>query len=468
MKTISQLLSDETTETLKKVHSPSETGGTPATKQKTPVDNRVDFEKLETVWRRVPVVHNAVNKMTQMIMSKEWFLEGAPDDVIEYYEDFFDQVGTVGPNQDFNDLLETIFRYQIIYGEHYVELVGAEEDDEIVDLAMVDPKKVAYARTDYHNVALDKYGNPIGYVQKLPMGYRLDEQVYEPPEGLNLGLAENNIYLPNERVAHFKLYTYGEGLFPVGLIEPAYASAQRNLELQKDFADNTKSTLFPMRYLLYGDEAHPPMPDAMDDMLQNIQASGNKTEAVLPYYVETGMWEAENPETILDFFDFFDEEVVKALGIPKSIAEGQATRVNRASLQSQIRVWEVAMMDIIKRTCNTIEKQIMEPIARQQGFDEYPNFNFRFEVDPRHQIERATRFRGDVNATETPTGDSGSKFDGVSPDSGMRQMVMEALMNGIDPADLGISPSDIGIDAESWDDIDAEDVEKQGGDGSGE
>jgi len=473
MKTISQMLNDSGSSggsTLKL----AETGGNskegnPASSPETPHDDRVDLIKLERAWRRVPIINNGINKMTQMIMSKSWEIEG-PN--AEFFEDFLENVGDVGTNSDFNEMLEAIFRYQLIYGEHYVELVEAEEDSSIVDLTMVDPKRMDYATKGNDHIALTRFGTPIGYTQELPFGYQRtnQEQVHQIPDGVTLN-NRRQIFFPEDRIAHFKLYTYGEGFYPVGLIEPAFLAAERSFKLQDDFADKAHNSLFPLRYASVGDERHEPTPDEIDEVLQNLKSANSKSEGALPYHVDLEVLEAENPEAMIEFFEFFDEEIVKSLGVPKSIAKGQADRVNRASLQSQIRVWEVSMMDIITRTTNSIENQIFQPIAEEEDFDEYPDFKFTFEVDPRHQIERATRFRGDVSAASAPQagGDMGGPD---SPDIKYPFEIMEvarkALKAGIDPQDLGIEPEDVGMgDEGSFDNIDAEEIAAQSGAGGG-
>ncbi len=466
MKTISQLLSKNNSRRKRstlKLTNPESSKGVPASGRETPMDDRVDAAKLERAWRRIPIINNGVNKMTQMIMSKNWRIEGENE---EFFKDFVDNVGQVGTTNDFNEMLEAIFRYQLIYGEHYIELVEAKEDNSIVDLTMVDPKRMDYAKKSNNNIALDRFGSPIGYSQTMPFGYkrRTTEQIHEVPSDVSLN-NRMEIFFPEDRVAHFKLYTYGEGFYPVGLIEPAFLAAERNFQLQDDFADKAHNSLFPLRYAKVGDETHEPTPDEIDEVLKNLKKANSKSEGALPYHVDLDVLEAENPDMMIDFFEHFDSEIVKSLGIPKSIAEGEATRVNRASLQSQIRVWEVTMMDIIQRTTNTIENQIFAPIAEEEGFDDYPEFKFEFEVDPRHQIERATRFRGDVSATQPkPQGSSpmgGPGYPDIGEKSDVRRIAIEAMEVGIDPESIGISPDDLGIEADSFDDVEPEDIEEE-------
>lgn len=468
MKTISKILSDRNSSDKKYssfqlAKGNNSSKGIPASSSESPKDDRIDLAKLERAWRRVPVINNGVNKMTQMIMSKNWKIEGENE---EFFQDFLDNVGRVGTQEDFNSMLEAIFRYQMIYGEHYVELVQAQEDDSIVDLKAIDPKRMDYAKNHNNRIALDRFDTPIGYAQELPFGYRREkvDQIYDVPDDVVLD-AHLQIFFPRDRIAHFKLYTYGEGFYPVGLVEPAFISAERRVQLEEDFSNKAHNSLFPLRYAKVGDERHEPTPDQIDEVLTGLRNSNSQSEAAFPYHVDLNVLEPENPTSMLQFFDHFDEEIVKSLGVPKSIAQGEATRVNRASLQSQIRVWEVSMMDIIQRTTNSIEKQIFEPIAEEEGFDEIPSFKFKFEVDPRHQIERATRFRGDISASGAPTMGGEDGPEGMFPDpedpESVATVAIQAIQAGIDPEDVGITPDDLGLEAESFDDVSEEEIKQQ-------
>jgi hypothetical protein len=473
MKTISQLLSDSGSKSSYSTYQLQGNGGSkgiPASHSETPLDNRIDPARLENAWRRVPSINNGINKMTQMIMSKNWSIEGENE---EFFQDFVESVGRVGTQEDFNSMLEAIFRYQLIYGEHYVELVEAEEDGSIVDLKAIDPKRMDYAMEgNSRHIALDRFGTPVGYAQELPFGYQRDkiDQIHEIPDKVVLN-DRHQIFFPRDRIAHFKLYTYGEGFYPVGLIEPAFLAAERRTQLEEDFSDKAHNGLFPLRYASVGDERHEPTPDEIDEVLTGLRNSNSRSEAAFPYHVDLEVLEVENPESMIQFFEHFDEEIIKSLGIPKSIAQGEATRVNRASLQSQIRVWEVSMMDIIQRTTNTIEKQIFAPIAEEEGFDDYPDFKFTFEVDPRHQIERATRFRGDIDAAQAPQqggGLGGGEYPDLEDQKGMVEAAINAMKAGINPEDLGITPDMLGIeDEDNFDNIDIDQIKAQAGGGGG-
>jgi len=368
MKTLTKVLSET-----RELQTVNRGAGNPATQRETPLGKRIDSKKLEDVYRSVPVVFNSINKTAQMILSRGRSLSG---DNVDFYDQFLDTVGDIGGNQHWDEILESIFRFQMIYGEAFVELIRDKNTGEVVDLAVMDPKSIDYAKTDYGStrIALDKYNNPIGYVQQLPRSFESVEQVYEPPE--EVSVAPNEVYLPAENVAHFKLYTVGEEFFPIGLVEPIFRDAERSHQLKEDYGNKAHSELFPTRVAKVGDEQHEPSPQKVSDMLDNLVEAGSSTAMSLPYYVDVEILESEQPEVLIDFFEHFNDEIITGTGIPSAYATGAGESVNRATLAAQSRMYEITMNDIIKRTSRTIERQIFERIANEEGFENYPELEW--------------------------------------------------------------------------------------------
>lgn len=365
MKTISKVLSEDKElqgTTAGKV-------GNPAAKKETPLEKRIAPKKLEQVYRSVPVVFNSVNKTTQMITSRDRELQGPNAD---FFQDFLSNVGEVGGNQHWEEILESVFRFQMIYGEAFVELIRDKNTGEVVDLAIMDPKSMDYAKSDRmgDKVAMDRFNNPIGYVQKLPRRYGHIEQVYEAPDEVTL--APNEIYFPAENIAHFKLYTVGEEFFPIGLVEPIFRDAERSHQLKEDYGDKAHSELFPTRVAKVGDETHEPSPQKVNEILENMLDAGSSTAMAVPYYVDIEVVEAEQPEVLIDFFEHFNNEIITGTGIPGAYATGKGGNVNRATLAAQSRMYEITMDDIIKRTTRTIERQIFERISESHDLNGVP------------------------------------------------------------------------------------------------
>jgi len=209
----------------------------PATERDRIVDKkRVDPERLEEVYRAVPIIYGAVNTWTQAILSRDWEVTG--DNATEALKFLDEEVGHIGGEIHWEDIRESIYRYLAIYGEAFVEVVPNEEETEIVDLVLVDPKTVDYARSDKGHIAMDEHDNPYGYVQGVAqlryMQGRVD-QVYDVPQDVFLRRGE--VFIPRKYMAHFKMHTFGEGLHPLGYVEAAFGSAERSIQLRQDYGD---------------------------------------------------------------------------------------------------------------------------------------------------------------------------------------------------------------------------------------
>lgn len=337
-------------------------------------DEGIDNEKLEDAYTKVPLVFNAVNKTTQIILSRDRQLTG-PN--AGFFQEFLDSVGEIGGSEHWEEILERIFRYQIIYGECYIELVKNQSGDRIVDLALVDPKTIEYAKSGANDIALDEYGDPVGYVQKVGHRGRGIDQPFDVPD--NVSVRSNEIFIPADRIAHFKMYSIGEGFHPVGLIEPIFREAERTFELEKDFAEKAH-TLFPIRIGKVGDENHEPTPEKTNKILSNMREASSNTEIAVPYHVDFEMLEAENSDNLIEFFERYDEQIITGMGLPRAFATGEGGNVNRATLRAQDRVFQQSMRDIINRTVRTIERQIFAEIAKLEGFDDYPDMAWDTDI----------------------------------------------------------------------------------------
>lgn len=371
MKTFSTLLSADKSYTLQ-----NGSGADRASQNISSRDTGVPDAKLEDAYTKVPVVFNAINKTTQIILSRDRAIEG-PN--AGFFREFVDSIGEIGGDSHWEEVLERIYRYQFIYGECFIELVRNGRGDRIVDLAFIDPKTIEYATGNRgDDIALDEHGNPVGYVQTVGHRGAGVEQKFDIPDGV--GVSANEIFIPADRIAHFKMFTVGNGFHPVGLLEPVFQEAERLFELEADFAEKAH-TLFPLRIGKVGDENHEPTPEKTNTILSNMREASGNTEIAVPYHVDFEMLEAENPEALIEFFNRYDDQIITGMGLPKAFATGMGEDVNRATLRAQDRVFQQSMRNIINRTTRTIERQIFEPIARLEGLDDHPEYNWDTDVD---------------------------------------------------------------------------------------
>jgi len=347
-------------------------------------DRSVEGEQLERAYKNVPVLFNSINKYAEMIMSRDRELSGPNS---EFYKKWLGGVGEIGGYASWDEIHSKIYRYQMIYGEAFVEIVRDSGTGEPVDLAFLDPKKMDYARigsqqrgTGAGDIALTEYQNPVGYVQDLDDATNLDdiEQVYDPPSRVSVGATE--VYIPAENIAHFKLFETGEGFYPTGMVDPVFKDAERSFQLKADYADSAHMNLFPTRVSYVGDENHEPTPEEVGDINEQMKMAKHSTEWTYPYYVDLEMLEPENPDAMLEFFQHFNEEISAGIGIPHAVATGRGEDVNRATLRTLDALTQISMNGIVTKTSRNVERQIFEVIADYHGHSEIPRYEWDLDV----------------------------------------------------------------------------------------
>jgi len=403
MRSVKQVLSQK--ETLQS--SPGRGAGTPAgIKDDTTTDTSVDDEALERAYQNVPAVFNSINKIYQTVMSRDRELQGANS---TFYKNWLDGVGEIGGNAPWSEIHSKIYKYQLIYGQAFVEIIRDQNTGRPVDLAFLDPKKMDYAREGAGygekggDIALDRYQNPIGYVQEVDNydGDRIP-QVYEVPE--NVSLNTNQIYIPAENIAHFKYQEVGEGFYPNGLVDSVYRDAERSFQLKRDYADAAHQTLFPRTVAYVGDENHEPTPEQIGEINTQMKNAKHSTEWTFPNHVDMEMLEAENPEAMLDFFKHFNSEIAAGMGIPEAVAMGDGQDVNRATLGILDSMFQISLRDVINRTSRNIEKQIFGVIADHHNHEDVPQFEWDTDVPFGYKREPDTDSIEEEGDTNTGNG----------------------------------------------------------------
>lgn len=176
----------------------------PLSTKVTPQIARVAKEELEASYLFESTVFNSINKITELVMAAGYTIIGSEKSK-EFFDSFFDEIGTRGGKLDWEQLLYSTFKHQMIFGDAWVELIPSKKvKNRIVDLQLIDPKTMDYAKNSMEKIVLDNHGDPVGYAQTVPYEYVVENPI-EPPEGV--ALKTNQVFMPPSRVAHFKLHT---------------------------------------------------------------------------------------------------------------------------------------------------------------------------------------------------------------------------------------------------------------------
>lgn len=348
--------------------------------------NRVKLEELEASFLYDPIVFNSITKKKQLIIAAGYELRAKQEKVRNFFLKFFASIGQVGEEMTLKQLFGIIFKNGYIFGKHFVELVYNEDMTKILDLYSPDPKTIDYARDAQRRIVLDEFGRPVGYVKTLPYGF---VGVGDEPTNERVSLRGNQIFLKPERIAHFKLNTFGDGFDSIGSIEPAYKSIFRKHKI-----DEAQANLIYFRgsspiidYV--GSPEHWPTPDMIDKATDNLSKMQHNRYFAVPFWHNIKTLEV-NPTDTTDISKSFTKDISASLGVPLALATGSGEETNRATLGTQLKFLEFSLMDDVQEVLEVFSKQILERISKLEGFKEVPEIIWG-DIDAEDKNSKAER-----------------------------------------------------------------------------
>jgi ribulose bisphosphate carboxylase small subunit len=344
--------------------------------KQTPSEERVNRDELESAYRTDPICFNSINKAVQMIMSAGYDIVSELEEVKTYFTKFLEDIGKVGEDITFDEILESLFRYQMIYGNAFVELVFNKNMTQIVDLVLIDPKRMDYAKDSMGKILLDEYGKPAGYT--LTLSYGTIAQGDTPPEKFKgkISLSGNMIYMLPQRICHFKLYTYGDRFYGLGMIEPAYKSILRKLNIEEAQSNSiyTRGTYPVIAYV--GDETHDPTAQDIKQTLENLAKLKHDRYFAFQHWIKVVPLEVKQSDIVDKTLEYLRLNETASFGIPLAFATGGGEATNRATLTNQQKVLEFTLTDIANRTVSTIQKYIFRRISLYNKQKEVPRLKW--------------------------------------------------------------------------------------------
>jgi len=342
--------------------------------KKTPEVERVSPEELEYAYIKHAITFNSINKSLQTIMTAGWELRCKDEKIKKFFENFIEKVGEVGENVTFEEILESIFKYQMIYGNSYLETVlgkNTKNPNNIVDLVILDPKRIDYVKLSDGKIALDKFGKPMGYIQKWPFEVDVRDKGDPIPLGSNLSLNQNEIFLLPERICHFKLHTYGDRFYGLGIIEPGYKSILYEMVIKKAHANSMDQKGEGVFIDYVGDTFHEPTPQQITNAVENMKKFKSNRYFAFPYWHNIQSIETKF-NSILESLKYLREDIGASLGMPMAFATGSGEKTNRATLATQHRFLTLTLNDMVSKTLAVLKKNIFKRICKFNHFDEVP------------------------------------------------------------------------------------------------
>jgi len=350
--------------------------GEPESIKTTPTIKRVELDELELTYMHNPTIFNGINKIVQTIMSASHEIVAKDKKVQLYFNKMTENMGHSGSDLTWEEMLSDIYKHQCLYGRAWVENIFNKKHNRIVDWDLIDPKKMDYAKNANSKIVLDKWGNSVGYFEILPYQPGEPEQNKSIPEGVERPKSANSIFLNPEQVAQIKLFTIGDGFYPIGLIEPIYKTSLRKLNVEEALANAIYRHGFPIIWAQLGDLNHEPTPQQIENMLKKLKDINFKQEIATPYYYQLHMLESKKAEKLKENLDYFQQQEIAGLGIPEAFATGSGANATRATLGNQSSIFQLALRDLIRKTTTSIEKYMFKPVCKYEGFKEIPKIKW--------------------------------------------------------------------------------------------
>jgi hypothetical protein len=240
----------------------------------------------------------------------------------------------------------------------------------LLDLDVADPEVMDYARDDNNRVLLDTKNVPLGYVEYLPMEIKKPKLSFPAPKNIKMDVSA--IYIPADRIVHFRLYTTGDGITDIGLVEPVYASVQFKKNIEDSFSNYLARIGYPILYGSVGDETHEPTEENIKNMLFEMKKIRSNDVAAFAYYAKLNILQSTAPDNMLQNLEYFVNQIVSGVGVPMSFATGGGQDTNRATLSRQEYIMKISLKDTARRISTTWENEVFKIVCEQEGLKTYP------------------------------------------------------------------------------------------------
>ena len=356
---------------------------------------RVAPVELEQAYISDPIYFSSINKQNQLIMGAGYTLIG---DKKKQWEKFFENIGLIGDDTTWDEMFDHIFRYQMIYGKAFVLIIMNKNRTKAIDLLLLDPKKVDYAKDQSSKVLLSTDGKPLGYMVSLPGS--ADETYIvgdEKPQNVKIESGtDTKVFIKSERIVQYKLYTFGDRLYPMGLIEPSYVSVLRKMNIEEAQANAIyQRGNYPLS-ISVGDENHHPRPQDVEKSAKTFSKIKHDRVIAHPYWEVPTVLETKQSDAVDNVLVYLRRNQIASLSMPESLAIGSGESTNRATLNNQQAFLEYTLIDIVQKTLAITVKYLINPIAELNGWSritfKWGDIRAESEMDKADTLINAVRY----------------------------------------------------------------------------
>ena len=295
---------------------------------------RVPLSKLELDYVVDPVCFAGVNVIASLTGSEGYTLDGKESDK--------KKVDVFLNNMKFEDMIHTYAMHLCIYGRTYNEILELTDSDGIGNLSIIDPKSMGYKMKHGKNgeevIDLDENGNPVGYVQTN-----------------GTGMNEGTAFTPDE-ILKMDLRRIADSLDGIGILEPIHRMTVIKMNIEEALGEALYKIGFPLFVQVCGDAEHEPSLNDIATVAAGMKNINHKTDIAIPYYRDLKVLAPDVSAIRMDL-NYYIEQQIAALGIPKALIMGTGEGTNRATLEE--------MTDAGARHINAIHRVIANAFNNQ-------------------------------------------------------------------------------------------------------
>lgn len=328
---------------------------------------RIERIKLEAIYLTDPQAFNTVNKSRQLIMQAGFTLEAEKKSAQKKYDEFFQNIGTVGMNINFPQLFSYIHHDKLWCGNAYVERIRNKAQNKIVDLKMIDPKLMDYARDAENIIVVDETQNPVGYT--MDVGRMGDSSLGDqlPKRGTTSSpvvLKGTDIFLLAFRIAHFRMFPFGNRFEAVGIIEPAYHDIIRKHKIEDAQANSIHNTAAYPIVGYVGDSTRAASQKMMNNTLEAMQNLSHSRYMVFQHPTKLETLEVKHSEQVNEALRYFRGNQSAASGMALGFSVGTGEAINRSTLSTQQRMLDISLDSEAKATAEEFKVLILDELNK--------------------------------------------------------------------------------------------------------
>ena len=293
------------------------------------------LKKLYTYYEKEGIVFSAINMIALNTVMVGYSLHSDNTEALEFIRNFCRKV-------DLENFSYLAVRDALIFGDSFTEKIFNKKGD-ISRLKSVDPMTMT--------INTDKYGDIVNFEQKLSTGEK--------------------ITIDKKYIMHLNFSPKPGSPYGISMIEPSedyIVRAVKSFEALYN-AFRRHGTKKYVATIGTKEDGELPPEEILEDVESKLEDIGEKMEFVLPWNCKIETIDEGGIEGIDKYYDFFLSLVIIGMMCPEE-ALGMGKNVTNATASVKAVLFERAIKAHQTRLSRIIEKELFNPMLKNNGFKE--------------------------------------------------------------------------------------------------